>query len=379
MRSKPRIPIFRLHFDDGFVTRFQKGAKDILCSDALGEGHCARQFEADFRKLVHTKYAVAVTSGTIALDLALRALDVRGKTVLMPVNTFFATSIAVMNAGATPDFLDIEDESLSIDPDLLERELKKRRKGEVGAIIVVHIGGIISRHIRHIAQICRRYGVPLIEDAAHAHCSRRFGRYAGSIGAFGCFSFFPTKVMTTGQGGMVTTNSTKLHRRILSLKDFGRALHNADLCVLEQGTNAKVTEFVGLMGVLECERVRRRIIRRNELVKRYARNLRSSGYQVVLQNDGACPYYKCIVKIPLHLKRDALRKYCKNNGISLTGEVYNLPLHHQPAYRKCFRGRSFPIAEAFCAHHICPPLYPELTNGEVDYICDILLRAERTL
>jgi dTDP-4-amino-4,6-dideoxygalactose transaminase len=369
-----RIPIFRLTFEDAFIEKFQKGAAEILRSDAIAESQYVRQFERDFGAIVHAKHAIAVTSGTAALELALRAIDVQGKIVLMPTNTFFATSIAATNAGADFDLLDIEEESLSIDPDALEEACKKGR-GKIGAVIVVHIGGIISTHIERITDICRRNGVPLIEDAAHAHGSERFGKHAGTIGVIGCFSFFPTKVMTTGEGGMVTTNDLTLTEKIRSLKNFGRPPDNQHLCVNEQGNNYKVTEFMGLMGMLECERVHERVKRRNKLLERYVQKLQGSKYHPVLQGDGECAYYKCILRTP-YKDTSLLRAYCKEQGIALTGEVYRTPLHEQPIYEEKFRGRTFPVTDAFSKSHICPPLYPELSEDEVDFICDTLLAAK---
>ncbi len=371
------IPIFRLEFEETFVKKFERGVRDILHSDAMSEGRYVRKFEEKFKAFVHADYAVAVSSGTAALEIALRALDVRKKTVLMPTNTFFATSIAAVNAGADFRLLDIEGESLSIDPGALESALQKSRKGEIGAVIIVHVGGIISAHMPEIIRICKRYGAPLIEDAAHAHGSMRHGLSAGTIGALGCFSFFPTKVMTTGEGGMVTTNDPALFEESVSLKDFGRPARNAYTFVREQGANAKVPEMIGLFGVLECERVRRRIARRNTLVRRYAKNLKSSGYVPVLQSDGACSYYKCILRLPRGIDPGKLKRFCKERGVSLTGEVYSVPLHEQPLYQKKFADFSFPHADLFCAHHICPPLYPELSNDEVDTVCQVLLQAEQ--
>ena len=370
-----RIPIFRLEFEDAFIEKFQEGAAAILRSDAIAESKNVRQFEKDFAKMVSAKHAVAVTSGTAALEISLRTVDVRGKIVLLPSNTFFATSIAVTNAGADFDLLDSEEESLSLDPDALEQAIKKHGREKIGAVIIVHIGGIITKHIERIVDICHRNEIPLIEDAAHAHGSERYGLHAGTIGIIGCFSFFPTKVMTTGEGGMVTTNDPVLQEKILSLKNFGRPPDNQHLCVNEQGMNAKVTEFMGLMGILECERVQQRIKRRNDLVQRYVKNLQNSEYRPVLQSDGTCSYYKCILRTP-QVKVDVLRTYCKENGIALTGEVYRIPLHEQPLYKDKFAGRAFPVTDAFSQSHICPPLYPELTDDEVDFICDTLLRAE---
>lgn len=371
--NKFNIPIYRLKFENSFIKKFQAGVRDILKSDSISEGPFVRRFEKDFGKLVKAKYCTAVTSCTSALETALRVLDVRGKKVLMPTNTFFATSVAATNAGAEIELLDIEEDTLAIDPLDLEKRIKTKN---VGAVILVHIGGIISKHFKRIQQICKKHRVPLIEDAAHAHGSMYRGSYAGSIGTIGCFSFFPTKVMTTGEGGMLTTNDKKLHKKIMSLKNFGRPIDNPGICIFEQGSNYKVTELTGLFGVLECSRVRKRIERRNILVKKYVKNLKKSDcYSPVIQDRGKCSYYKLILKTTI--EREWLKKYCKKHNITLTGEVYRIPIHKQPLYVDKFKRKSFPAADNFCKNHICPPLYPELSDAEVDYICKILIQAEK--
>jgi perosamine synthetase len=367
---KYKIPIFKLKFPLGYRLKFLKKINEILTADRpLGESKYVKEFENKFSKLSNVKHSIACSNGTAALDLALRALNINNKEIIIPSNTFFATSVAVTNAGGTIRLVDIEEENFSIDP----FDLRKKITNQTGAVIIVHIGGIISKHIEEIIKICKEYNVPLIEDAAHAHLSTYKGITAGSWGDIGCFSFFPTKVMTTGEGGMLTTNNDILAEKIRSLKNFGRDNQNSNICINPLGNNYKINEFTGLMGSLECDRVISRIKKRNKLVQRYIDNLKNSSYIPVLQEEGQCSYYKMILKT--HLNKEWLKQYCKNHNITLTGEVYSIPIHHQPLYSN-YKNDQLLITDKICSCHICPPLYPELTLKEIDYICEILIKAE---
>lgn len=369
------IPIFRLEFEKKFIKKYQKGSEEIFNSGRpIGENKFVSLFEKKFAKLVGARYAIAVSNGTAALELALKAVNVKNKIVVVPCNTFFATTVAVQNAGGRIELVDIEDESFSVDPLMLEELIINNRK-EIGAVIVVHVGGIISRNIKEIIRICNKYRIPLIEDAAQAHLSK-LGKYkAGAIGQIGAFSFFPTKVMTTGEGGMITTNNKKYFELIKSLKNFGRDNDNIEICINPDGNNYKISEFTGLLGMLECDRVRKRVEVRNKYTKIYTKRLKHSSYIPVLQEKGISSQYKMILKTKID--REWLRSYCKTNNITLTGEVWKTPINKQPLYQNQFKDRNFPVTQEISKHHICPPLYPELSIKEVNYICDILLKAER--
>ena len=152
--KKPNIPIFRLKFDFKSKIKFLKGSWDILSSDRpLGESKYTKQFEERFAQMSDSKYALACSNGTTAIELALKAIDVKGKKVLMPSNTFFATSVAVTNAGGIIELLDMEPDSFSID----YKDLENKISSEVGAVIIVHIGGIISHNITKILNICNKH------------------------------------------------------------------------------------------------------------------------------------------------------------------------------------------------------------------------------
>lgn len=359
------VPIFKLQYDDEFVTRFQEGCASILRSDALAEGDFVRLLEARFMEFSGARHAIAVGSGTDALEVALRSLDVSGKSVIVPANTFIATPIAVERAGGRVVLADIEDETFSISPDALRRSITS----DTAAVIIVHIGGMISKYLDSIVSLCDQVGIPLLEDAAHAQGSTFGDRAAGTIGSIGCFSFFPTKVMTTGEGGMITTNDDELFERMRSMKNFGRDLKNPLLCV-NHGSNCKMTEFQALLGVLEMDRVRARIEKRNILARRYRQQLQDRRYEVVRYDYGNCSFYKQIVLT--NVTRDRLYAHCKAHGVSLTGEVYRFPIHRQPVYRAMYESIRFPVTDKFADGHICPPLYPELEIEDIDYVCEVL-------
>ncbi len=355
------IPIFDLKYNDEFKKRFLDGSKTILDSGFIGEGKYVQEFEDKFKKLVNAEFSVACTSGTDALELALKSIDVSGFEVILPSNTFFATAVAVKNCGAKVILADCCKDDFCIDPSHVKKLVSSKTK----AIITVHIGGIISEKISDLKKICDNENIYLIEDAAHAHLSNNKQGYAGTIGHIGCFSFFPTKVMTTGEGGMVTTNHKGLYSKIKSLKNFGRDLNDGNFCVLKKGINSKLNEFTGLLGSLECDRVVERAQKRSLLIKAYERNLNKKKYKIVKQKNGFCSYYKCILvtKNPEKVK-DVLRL----NKISPTGEVYKFPVHMQTVFKQGELKNTKWVSE----NHLCPPLYPELEINDIEKIATII-------
>lgn len=363
------IPIFRLKYEEGFKDKFAEGCREILSSGWIGEGEKTERFESEFAKFIGAKYAVATSSGTAALEVALRSIGVKGKKVVVPDNTFIATPIAVDRAGGIPLLVDIEIETFSLHPDKLDAALKNNN---VAAVIIVHIGGLISAHIDTILSVCNKWHVPIVEDAAHAHGSYCYTEHAhhkaGCIGDAAAFSFFPTKVMTTGRGGIVTTNREDLYNEARSVKTFGKK----DGEYSRDGASLEVTEFQALLGLMELERVTYRLSRRRDLARIYYNSLDGSGFYPVARRGSS--YYKQIAIIPNNTDRDKLRDYCVSHGVSLTGEVYNKPIHKQKGFENMTGW--FPNSNYFCGHHICPPLYPELSEEEVRYVCEVLLDYE---
>jgi dTDP-4-amino-4,6-dideoxygalactose transaminase len=248
----------------------------------------------------------------------------------------------------------------------------------VAAVVLVHIGGIIAPFAAELRDIVHEHGAALVEDAAHAHTSHLEGvGWAGSIGDIAAFSFFPTKVMTMGEGGMITTHSEALHKACKDIKAFGADPTKGSsrlTCIRADGTNGRVPEMSALLGLLECGRVRDRVAKRQALVAEYASGLAGcEAFHILLQPGGSCSYYKCIV----HLRgvdKEFLRDFAKERGVSFTGEVYHLGVHQMPAFAEEHPGQ-LPTTEAACAAHVCPPLYPELSAEEVRRVCAVMREA----
>ncbi|CAK9064788.1 unnamed protein product [Durusdinium trenchii] len=372
-----KVPIFRHDFEPGFVESFTSKCREILCSGRpLSENYYVRQFEESFAQLSHVPFALATTSGTQALAIALRALDVAGKAVVIPSNTFFATQVAALNAGANLEWVDIEKEYMQVCPRSLEAVLHRHQHGRVGAVILVHIAGIISPNFAQIRRLCQTYGAPLVEDAAHAHLA--YGsEHAGAIGEVAAFSFFPTKVMTAGEAGMITTSNEALFKKMQSIKEFGKDIEGPRsrlVQVLANATNGRISEFTGLLGLLECGRVKERIQRRNALLERFVQKLKKTHYRVITQPEGQSSAYKCVVVLEGHLRqrREELRTYALERGVTFTAEVYFRPVHRMPAHAEDGLPVHLPVTDEMCENHVCPPLYPELTFDDVDYTCSVM-------
>ena len=361
-----KIPIFKLEFEKKFQKKYNLLSNKIVKSKALSEGTYVSKFEKNFSNFVHSKYSLAVTNGTAALEIAFRVININNKEVIVPTNTFFATIIAIIKAGGKPVLCDNKEGS----PDMDIQEIKKKITKKTKAICVVHVGGVISEKITDFLDLCKKKKLFLIEDAAHAHGSYLNKKlYAGTIGDIGCFSFYPTKVMTTGEGGMITTNNKKLYAQMSAYKNFGRS--NDPNLINFLGSNYKISEFTAILGILELERIKKRINKRKAIVLRYLKNLRNNdNYELIIQSKGRSSYYKCIIKTKI--KSKIIHKYCRTKGISLTGKVWEIPIHKQKVFKKYIKKTKFKNAEKFSEYHICPPNYPELTLNDIDYVCSVL-------
>lgn len=375
------IPILRLPYTDEDIEFIKDGIVEVLLSGYLTMGKKVAQFEKAFAEFIGTRHAIGTNSGTSSLEIVMRAIGVEGATVVIPSNTFMATATAVTHAGARIIFTDCQEENLQMDPADLQRKIQPDTRG----VILVHIGGMISPNIDEIKRICDENSLFLLEDAAHAHGATIDGRMAGSLGIGGSFSFYPTKVMTTGEGGMVTTDDEEIYRRCLVLRDHGKT--NPELNVHEEfGYNWRFSEFHALLGLQQMKRIESSLEERRRIAMMYDEKLGNLPKIKRLQipPNIRSSYYKYIVFLDEHIERDELKTEMKDRyGIHLPGEVYSQPLHTQPVFRKHSwavandPGDSFPQTEYVCEHHLCLPLYLGLTEKEIDYVVDSLARVLR--
>lgn len=361
-----KIPIFKLHYDESDRVRLQDGMKEILEDGYLTNHRFVRQFETEFANWNNSKFALAVSNGTTALEVILRGIDVRGREVILPANTFIACAVAVLNAGGIPVICDIELDYLSLNP----QKVKEKINRNTAALITVHIGGIISPYIEQLKQICADHNCFLVEDCAHAHGASLNGVRAGNFGVAGAFSFHMTKVMTTGEGGMVVTGDESLAKKIESIRQFGKS-DEQPLMHVRDGGNFKMTEMQGLFGTVELKRVESRIARRKKIASIYDELLKNTDWKTyVSAPQSECPYYKKIILSPV--ARSLIETEFSKRNISLTGGVYYFPLNKQTALKQFVRDE-YPNANYFSENHICPPCYPELADEEAVLICKTLL------
>lgn len=366
-----QIPAAKIYFPEEDRRKILEQVDGILASGQLTLGKYTREFEQKFAEYVGTKYAIAVNSGTSALEIPLRALDVQGSSVIVPTNTFFATPAAVVHAGGKIIFADIT-ENLCLDPESVRQKIQKDTKG----VIIVHIGGIVPPQTEEIQDICREHKLFLIEDAAHAHGSTLNGRKAGTFGIAAAFSFYPTKVITSGEGGMILTNDEEIYKRTLVFRDQGKAGFLGNVHT-EMGYNWRMSEIHAAIGLAQFARLDEFITARRRIAQIYDRELeRITGIALVeIPPEVKSNYYKYVTLLKTGTDRASLKKELKDKySISLSGEVYELPCHLQPIFMDLygFKGGELPMAEDFCKRQICLPIFATMTDEQAKYVVDSL-------
>lgn len=379
--KRREIPLLRLPYTEEEIDYIKNGIAEVLRSGYLTMGKKVAQFERKFADFTGTKYAIATNSGTSSLEIILRAIGIQGSSVIVPSNTMMATPASVIHAGGRIIFADCQRENLQIDPQDLREKIHPNTK----AVVLVHIGGIISPALDEIKSICDERELFLMEDAAHAHGATIDGRKAGTLGTAGSFSFYPTKVLNTAEGGMITTDDDSIYHLAISIRDHGRTAYNPTIHS-ELGYNWRFSELHAVLGLQQMMKVEAIIAERRKIARMYDAKLEGvKGIRKLgIPSNVVSSYYKYIVFLDDDLDRDALKTELKEKyGVSLTGEVYSHPCHSQPVFKKYSQvidnspSDTFPQTEYVSSRHICLPLYPGLTEKEVDYVVDALKRVLR--
>lgn len=332
-------------------------------------GEDVQKLESEIAPYCSSEYAVGCASGSDALVLALMALGIgSGDEVLTPPYTFFATAGAISRVGATPVFVDVEEQTFNMDANRVAGLLAARSR--IRAIIPVHLFGGCA-DMDPICAAATARGVPVIEDAAQSIGSEYKARRAGSIGDIGCFSFFPSKNLGCyGDGGMLTTNEAQLAERLRALRVHG-------------GTRRYHHEWIGINSRLDALqaavlRVKLRYLDgwsagRQRNADHYRGQLAQLGIAVTPL--APAPYQTRHIYNQFVIRtrqRDALRDYLKKQGIG-TEIYYPLPLHLQPCYSGLgYRPGDFPVSEKLAAESLALPVYPELAAEDIDYVCETI-------
>jgi perosamine synthetase len=359
------IPVARPFFSNKEI--ILETIDKVLESGRLMDGEMTEAFEHKFARYICSKHAIAVNSCTTALEIVLRYIGVKGLEVIVPTNTFIATSNAVLFAGGIPVLADIKEESYNIDPDEIKRKITEKTK----AVIVVHIAGIICDDIREIQQVCKRNGVYLIEDCAHAVGAMFKGKKAGSFGFAGCFSFYPTKIMTTGTGGMITTDSDDLNDFARSVRCHGRSEKGTSE-ITNFGNNWFMDEIRATVGLYQLSDLESMLNKRREIATRYCEELKKiEKIRVLPLSDDSVPaYYKFPVLLDNEINSDHFKeRFLKEYDVELES-VYWPTCHLQPVYRKMFGYKEcdFPIAERILSQQITLPIHPLIDDNDISYV-----------
>jgi perosamine synthetase len=364
-----KVPAAAVYFPEEDRAWILARIGECLESGRLTLGPNVAALEEAFAQLCQVRYAVAVSSGTSALEIILRAIGVEGREVMVPTNTFYATAGAVLHAGGLIRFVDCEPESFALDVESLRAALGPR----TAAVIVVHIGGIITPRIDEIRATCDAAGVPLVEDAAHAHGCLLNGKAPGRFGRAAAFSFYPTKVMTSAEGGMIVTDDETIHREAIIYRDQGKEGFTTNFHV-RLGYNWRMSEPHAVIGLAQLRRLDEFTARRAGIAAIYDAGLASLAPRVIPVGPppgSLCSYYKYIVLLS-GVDRAGLKSVLRKDfDVALSGEVYEIPCHLQPVFAGVTHG-PLPKAEDLCARHVCLPLSARMTPDDARYVLESL-------
>ena len=361
MNYRSSFPVF----DDASIGLILKDIEATLRSGVLTGGIHAQELEKKFSAYLAAKHAVAVSSGASSLEIPLRYFGAKDKEVIVPTNTFVATPNSVVFAGAKPVFADMREDTLSIDPADVRRKISPKTAG----IIVVHIAGLICPQIDELLEICEDNDLFLIEDCAHAHGATIDNRHAGTMGDVGCFSFAPTKNMTTGEGGILVTENTDLDQAARFMRN--RGLDNEKLMVI-LGHSWCMSEINAILGVHQLENLEFFVSKRNHIANQYDRLLGKIREVTLFKTPANIRhgYHKYPVKLDEDVDVNKVAQILRVKFGIETGRVYYPPCHLHPYYKKTFGTREgdFPVAERVLRQVLCLPIHVDLVDEQIKEI-----------
>lgn len=371
-----KVQLFKLNFD----ARERDAVAAVVESGWLTMGERITDFETAFSSyLGGGVQSLAVANGTAALHMALLALDIGpGDEVIIPALTFVADANSVNLVGAKPvlaDCASLDDWNMSAAT--IERCITPKTK----AVLVVHYAGFPC-DMPAIVELCRKRGLKLIEDVAHAPGASVGGRSCGAWGDIGCYSFFSNKNLSIGEGGMVTSCNPELIQRMRYLRSHGMTTLTLDrhkgraitYDVAEPGLNYRMDEMRAAIGLVQLDKLPAGNARRKALTERYRRNLAGSGVSMPftdLPADHVSAYHILPVLLPVGADRKAVIEALKANGIQ--SSIHYPPFWSFTAYAGQFSEADTPVAAEICARELTLPLYPTMTDEEVDLVTSLLL------
>jgi dTDP-4-amino-4,6-dideoxygalactose transaminase len=349
-----------------FSKKEEKAVIKVLRSGILTQGKLVEIFEKKFAEYIGTKYAIATSSGTTALHIALLAHGIgTGDEVITTPFSFIASSNAILYCGAKPVFVDISEEDFNINPDLIEEKITKKTK----AILVVHLYGNPAR-MDKIMKIAKKHNLVVIEDACQAHGASIKNKKVGSFGT-GCFSFYPTKNMTTGEGGMITTNSKEIYEKAKLLRNHGMKLryHHEIL-----GFNFRMTEIAAAIGIEQLKKLDFFNEKRIKNAEFYNKNIKKEGIilpKVRKNYKHVFHQYTLRITEKCTKTREEIMEILKKEGIQ-TSIYYPLPIYKQKPYLDLGFNEELPVTERLCKEVLSIPVHPALTKKDLVKIVNLI-------
>ncbi|MFA5266400.1 MAG: DegT/DnrJ/EryC1/StrS family aminotransferase [Methanoregula sp.] len=341
----------------------------VLESGMLASGERVLEFERKFADFCGANHAIAVNNGTAALHAALLAADIGpGDEVIVPAFTFVATATAVLMCGAKPVFADVDEQTFNIVPAQVEERITPKTR----AVIGVHLFGQ-PFDVQAVKDCCESHSLKLIEDAAQAHGAVYRGEKVGSFGNLACFSFYATKNMITGEGGMITTSEKATSERVRLLINHGQSekyLHT------RLGYNYRMTDIGAAIGLVQLKKLEKFNMRRKKNAEYYNANLSAKGLVIPAVSSGVNHvYHQYVVRLTeeFPLNRGAFLDYLKAKGIG-SAVHYPIPLHRQPLFALDNDPDPCPVSSRLADTVLSLPVHPLLDQKELAYICDTINR-----
>jgi len=337
-----------------------EAVKAVLESGMLAQGALVEEFEDRFASLLGVEYAIATNSGTAALHTALASAGIKsGDEVITTAFSFFATASCVLMQGAKPVFVDIDPRTYNINPEKVEREISERTK----AIIPVHLYGQPC-DMKELMEIAEEHQLLVIEDAAQAHGAMYRGRMVGSIGDIGVFSFYSTKNIITGEGGMITTNDKKIAEKARMIRNHGQKERYIHECL---GYNYRMTDIAAAIGLVQLQKLEIFNARRISNARYYNERLNLSGPYVAPSVKHVFHQYTIRVRA-----RDRFLQHLEDHGIGY-GIYYPVPLPRQPVF---LSDTYCPEAETASAEVVSLPVHPALNRDDIKRVAEVVNQYE---
>lgn len=364
-----KIPMSRPDIGELEIARVNQ----VLRTPCLSMGPMLEEFEEKVANYVGARFAIGVSSGTAGLHLGVKAVGINeGDEVITTPFSFVASANCILYERAQPVFVDIDPDTMNMDPGLIEEKITEKTK----AILPVHVFGQPCEMDR-IMELARKYDLKVVEDACEALGAEYDGRKAGTFGNLGVYAFYPNKQVTTGEGGMVVTDDPRIARLIKSLRNQGRDDDEAWLSHPSLGYNYRLDELSSALGMAQMERIEELLARREKVASLYNEMLKGiDGIEVpyVLPRV-KMSWFVYVIRLSEGIDRDEVMAQLARQGIP--SRPYFTPIHLQPYMVKMFgyKDGDFPVTEKVSKSTLALPFYGNMGEEEVEYVCEALIKA----